>query len=62
MKSEMKRCPFCDKAGTIDRIKTFRGIDVYYPRCNTNHCVGNNGWVSFDTEEEAIKAWNKRMK
>jgi hypothetical protein len=54
-------CPFCGKKGTIyPTLHCFTHKPVYYPRCETNQCVGQNGWISFDTKDEAIKAWNKR--
>ncbi len=57
---KLKKCPFCGDDGHIDVTD---GIvkDHYYPRCGTYNCVGNNnGWVDFETEEEAVEAWNKR--
>ena len=58
---ELKSCPFCGNNGHID-VCDGLGSDSYYPQCGTEKCVGNNGWVDFPTEEEAIKAWNTRAK
>lgn len=54
----MLSCPFCGKPGYLHHGEY--GGQHFYPRCRTAHCVGNQGWVSFDTEDDAIKAWNTR--
>ncbi|MHA2066226.1 MAG: Lar family restriction alleviation protein [Candidatus Thorarchaeota archaeon] len=58
---KLKPCPFCGSEGRIHRVLSF-GTNAYYPRCRTEDCVGNNGWVSFETKAEAVKAWNRRPK
>ncbi len=57
-------CPFCGKEGTIYVTKRSLSFikDVFYPRCKTHQCVGNNGWVEFGSEDQAIEAWNRRAK
>ena len=62
--SEIKNCPFCGGEAIID-------MDVqedYYVSCKKQNCYGyvepdgEFGYVNieFETEEEAIKAWNTR--
>ena len=58
---ELKTCPFCGGKAYIHEsgpgLSTHR---TFYPRCRTKECIGNQGWVGFDTKAEAIAAWNKR--
>ena len=63
-KEKLKPCPFCGKNAFVQKSNGLSGISgvEYYPRCRTKDCVGNQGWVGFDTEAEAIKAWNRRLK
>lgn len=60
----MLLCPFCGKPARVDEA----GRDPLgdrrmccYPRCATPKCVGNQGWVSFDTRAKAVAAWNQRV-
>lgn len=63
MSEKLKPCPFCGGEGYIFGGKNmFIGGIKYFPRCRTKDCVGNNGWVGFNTEYKAIKAWNRRAK
>jgi hypothetical protein len=57
LQAKMKSCPFCGGKATALRSVS----NNYYPRCSTEKCVGNQGWVSFSTEEKAVEAWNKRV-
>ncbi len=59
-KEKLKPCPFCGSEGYVYKSEGFGGDMDYYPRCRTENCIGNNGWVKFETEQEAIKAWNRR--
>jgi hypothetical protein len=62
---KLKPCPFCGGDACVKKEHAF-GVDIYYPRCQTGplngngSCIGNQGWVSFSTEEEAVEKWNKR--
>lgn len=56
---KIKSCPFCGMRGFIQPADSVFSGCVYYPRCNTNGCVGNNGWVCYTKESAAIRAWNK---
>lgn len=51
MRDELKRCPFCGGEAEVD------GFPLRYVRCK--ECGAETG--AFDSEEEAIKAWNKRV-
>lgn len=62
-KTELKPCPFCGGEAIIWETERFLGKGLYYyPRCRTENCVGNNGWVHFVTKTEATKAWHRRPK
>jgi endogenous inhibitor of DNA gyrase (YacG/DUF329 family) len=58
MRNEMqlKPCPFCGR-----KARSSKSYANYYPRCDTENCIGNQGWTGFETEERAIKAWNRRV-
>ncbi len=59
-KIKLKPCPFCGKEGFIFKAESFDDEMVYYPRCRTENCIGNNGWVNFETGGDAAEAWNRR--
>ena len=52
--AELKPCPFCGSFAvtTMDECNSWRW-EVYCARCNA--AIG-----FFETEEEAIEAWNRR--
>lgn len=60
---KLKECPFCGKEANVQKTSSmmYPKEFYYYPRCYTTDCVGNQGWVSFRTEDAAVKAWNKRQ-
>lgn len=52
-----EECPFC--GGWI--IMTHKDEAGYHVGCTTEGCMGNhNVTAGFKTEEEAIRAWNRR--
>lgn len=58
---EMKPCPFCGNKAEpkLSRACISRQAS-WYPRCATLGCVGNQGWSSFASVQEAVRAWNQR--
>lgn len=54
---ELKSCPFCGGKAKI------RGEKYWRPRVSRNvictKCFSCSGW--FDTEEEAVEAWDRRI-
>lgn len=63
----LRPCPFCGGDGEICRESL--GYTGYWPRCPNDKCIAFNMeqdgemggvYVSFDTEAEAIAAWNRR--
>lgn len=57
---DLKRCPFC---GHVAESRKKRGIDRWIVECTNPTCPASYmiGW-DYDTEEEAIEAWNRRAK
>ena len=51
MVTELKTCPFCGGEAEI------LGIQCIWVHCTS--CLAET--LSFDSEEEAIKAWNRRI-
>ena len=58
MNSELKPCPFC---GGEAKLMLDKCSGVYFIGCSNDKCLGFGaiGW-SYETAEEAIKAWNTR--
>lgn len=52
--NELLPCPFCGGEATVERIGK---SGYYYVACNTAYCCD---FGRFDTEAEAIAAWNTR--
>ena len=52
--TELLPCPFCGGEATVERIGK---SGYYYVACNTAYCCD---FGKFDTEAEAILAWNTR--
>lgn len=59
---ELKPCPFCGGAAHIevDDIQEPEMFWHYSPRCDDWGCLGHMFWFGYDTEEDAVEAWNTR--
>ena len=58
-KIELKRCPLCGSTATVAEVKDYDGSMVWEVSCDA--CQNAIDW-SFETEAEAIKAWNSLHK
>ena len=57
--AELKPCPFCGGVAT----QLYSAVsDTYIYGCYTSCCMGNaqNHFYRFETDKEAIEAWNRR--
>lgn len=55
---ELKPCPFC---GGEAILRNFDGAD-YKCECTNNFCQASYMiGMNYDTEEDAIEAWNRRI-
>lgn len=54
---DLKPCPFC--GAECDIIYNYD--KKFVPYCINFDCLLNENEVGFDTEEEAIEAWNRRV-
>lgn len=54
---KLKPCPFCGAEGDIN----YNYDKKFAPYCINNDCFLNELDHGFETEQEAIKAWNRRM-
>ena len=52
-------CPFCGKDPEIDQYKV-RGVMVWNVGCMNDDCPVDVETDDFESEEDAIKAWNQR--
>ncbi len=52
-------CPFCGKVPIIDNYK-IKGVMVWNVGCMNDDCLVDVETDDFESEEEAIKAWNHR--
>lgn len=56
MNNLLKSCPFCGAEGDI----TYNYDKKFSPYCINNDCFLNELDHGFETEQEAIDAWNRR--
>ena len=52
-------CPFCGKEPEIDQYK-IQGVMLWNVACMNDDCLVEVETEDFESEEDAIKAWNKR--
>lgn len=55
--TELLKCPFCSNAGGL-----FHNIYGHYIGCPNNDCEFDCSTDFYETKQEAINAWNKRIK
>ena len=53
-------CPFCGKEPEIDKYK-IKGLMHWDVSCMNDYCLVHVETDYFESEEEAIGAWNKRV-
>lgn len=63
----MRHCPFCDAPGAVytrgERKRlSYPAAPSFRPYCIDKRCVAHKMYRYYDTEEEAIAAWNRRAK
>lgn len=57
---ELKECPFCGKAGKIEKKEyAFLGVS-FIPHCSNDSCLMFTARKEYKTEDGAKKAWNRR--
>lgn len=58
MNKELKKCPFC---GSKAELHYSDKTEEYIVECTNNFCMASYMiGMKYDTEEEAIVAWNRR--
>ncbi len=61
----LKPCPFCGSSAVVidDWPTTFGGRVLYGAGCANQSCLAYTGYgtMLFDTADEAITRWNRRM-
>lgn len=62
MKNEAKPCPFCgQKLDMITNAGRPKGEKKkYHPCCHNEKCIMHTGGRWYDSEKEAVSAWNMR--
>ena len=57
----MKSCPFCGEEATVYLKQDYSGVKVWSVSCDSENCLLDCVWATgFNTEEDAVKAWNTR--
>ena len=59
MPNELKPCPFCGSTPRIIENKLNLKHIIYAVECDLDNHTVMFGW--FDSEDEAIEAWNRRI-
>lgn len=54
--AELKPCPFCGGEATL----SYNTAYGFCPWCDNTDCILNDLTHGYETEEEAIEAWNRR--
>ncbi len=64
MIEELKPCPFCGGKAKLYPCRKPNGNGLFRDYLYTVVCSNDNchGKPSYETREEAVKAWNKRIK
>lgn len=57
--NELKPCPFCEDGGMI-KLECLNNIFYYSISCINPRCFIKPSTIWFETEQEAIDAWNIR--
>lgn len=61
MTNKLKPCPFCGGEAKLQRyIDRYEGI-TFYVYCSGEFCEVFPATENFETEQQAIKAWNIRV-
>ena len=55
--NELKACPFCGETATVS-FNTHYG---FVPWCENSECILNDLTHGYNSEKEAIEAWNRRV-
>ena len=59
--SKLKPCPFCGGEAELVQHQVVGYPDDFYVECVTNECIMSLGGLCYETEKEAIEAWNRRV-
>ena len=63
--NELKPCPFCGGKAELISHRPYAspsGITDYYVKCGTEGCTLCLGGLCFTSQEETVRAWNRRVK
>ena len=59
MEKELKICPFCGNRGKLNYSDA---LNQYIVECTNDFCMASYMiGMKYDTEEEAVFAWNRRF-
>lgn len=58
---KLKPCPFCGEDAKVYEIPSiFRNSPFFGILCGSDDCIALTMSADYQTEQEAMKAWNKR--